>query len=114
VPARNGNGDLLQATFNARVPGESHLSVGDSGGPVFIKDGRVWKLAGINFGVDGPFNTTNSGTGFNAAIFDARGLYVETTTGWELVQWPRAYPSAFYATRISSRTNWISGILSQP
>ena len=114
VPAGNGNGDLLRVTFDARVPGESHLSVGDSGGPLFIKDGRVWELAGINSGVDGPFNTTGSGDGFKAAIFDARGLYVETASGWMLLQGPRPIPSAFYATRISSRTNWINRILTQP
>jgi hypothetical protein len=115
VAGGQGEGDVLRATFNKPgVASEGQLSSGDSGGPVFIKDGRFWKLAGVNYAVDGPFNTTNSGTGFEAAIFDARGLYVETTTGWTLVQGPTPVRSSLYATRISSRAAWIQSIISQP
>ena len=110
-----GQGDLLQVKFNAHgVPSEAHLSSGDSGGPVFIKDGRYWKLAGVNYSVDGLFNTNSSGSGFSAALFDVRGLYVQQPTGWLLApDWPARLPSSFYATRISSRTNWINSILLQ-
>ena len=49
--------DLIYATFDQHVqpndrPNESHLSVGDSGGAVFLNDNGVWKLAGINYAVD--------------------------------------------------------------
>src|SRR4051812_12078862 len=69
--------DYIYATFDATgSPNEAHLSVGDSAGAVFIKDGTVWKLAGINYAVDGPFYTTNTGDGaFNAALYDSRDFY---------------------------------------
>lgn len=41
-------GDQLYALFDqAGLPQEAHISGGDSGGAVFLRDGRVWKLAGI-------------------------------------------------------------------
>ncbi|HEY7091381.1 MAG TPA: hypothetical protein VH518_25010, partial [Tepidisphaeraceae bacterium] len=47
-----GDQKLLTFDFDASGgPNESILSVGDSGGGVFIQSGGVWKLAGINFGV---------------------------------------------------------------
>src|SRR5437762_2953945 len=67
----NTAGGFLQATFDQNGGGnECHLSNGDSSGAVFIRDGSVWKLAGINYGLNGPYNTTNTGSGFPAAIFD--------------------------------------------
>jgi len=51
-------GELLQANFVAAGRNEAQLSGGDSGGAVYIKDGKFFKLAGINYAVDGPFNTT--------------------------------------------------------
>jgi len=112
-----GVGEMLRVSFNAGAGrNEADLSVGDSGGAVFIKDGKAFKLAGINYSVDGPYNTTNSGPGFEAALFDQRGLYVWTSPGvWTLFP-ARAgnIASSFYATRISSRVAWINGILSQP
>jgi len=40
---------------------------------------RLWKLAGINYAVQGPYNRNEFGDGFNAAIFDLRGLYLRMT-----------------------------------
>jgi hypothetical protein len=109
-----GRGQLLQALFNAGGRNEADLSAGDSGGAVFIKDGRVFKLAGINYSVDGPYNTTNSGTGFDAALFNQRGFYLQTTDGgWEPVPKTAKSPGSFYATRISARLSWISNIVNQ-
>lgn len=110
-----GLGDLLQATFDAGgVANECHLSNGDSGGAVFIQDGSVWKLAGINYAVDGPYNTSATGPGFSAAIFDARGLYTQdAATGvWqpESTVGPPV-PGSFYASRISSHVAWIDSVL---
>ena len=105
-------GTLLRATFDASGGiNEAHLAIGDSSGPIFINDGGVWKLAGIAAAVDGPFNTTNAGAGFNAAIFDVRGLYAGGTGNWSLVTGSSPVPSAFYATRISIRTSWMDGIV---
>jgi len=116
VPGDVGSGDLLEMVFKAKSAASGvHLSSGDSGGPVFIKDGKFWKLAGINYAVDGPFNTTDSGAGFDGAIFDAGGLYVGDGTNWTLIPDLHAkIPTAFYSTRISSRTNWVNSIIQQP
>jgi hypothetical protein len=102
-------GDLLQAAFNADGgTNECHLSTGDSGGALFIKDGPVWKLAGINYGVDGPYNTTGADPGFNAAIFDGAGLYEKGIADMWL---PANGPGSFYATRISAHLGWINGVI---
>ncbi len=102
-------GDFLMCNFDADGGAdEAHLSTGDSGGGVFIQDGAIWKLAGINYSVDGPFNTGTNGPGFNAAIFDQSGFYPGGAGAWAL---QTAGASAFYATRISSRTSWINSVV---
>lgn len=107
-------GEVLRASFNAGARNEVTLSAGDSGGAVFIKDGKIWKLAGINYAVEGPYNTTNSGAGFNAAIFDSRGLYVtDGGGGWQLFS-GRPTTGNFYVTRISSHVTWINSVLAIP
>ena len=106
-------GALLRAAFDSPGwPDEAQLATGDSGAPIFIHDGTDWRLAGVAAGVDGPFNTTNTGDGFAAALFDARGLYFSPTppTAWQLIGGPVAVPTSFYATRISTRAAWIDGI----
>lgn len=112
----NGVGEQLKMPFNAGAGAEeATLSEGDSGGGVFIKDDSAWKLAGINFAVDGPYNTTNTGPGFQAAIFDEGGLYIGGEGQWTLARdLAIDLPGAFYATRLSSRWSWINGILTQP
>ncbi|MGI8433068.1 MAG: hypothetical protein ACR2MW_12355 [Chthoniobacterales bacterium] len=93
---------------------EATLSSGDSGGAAFIEDGGVWKLAGIHYAVDGPFYTDANGNGgFNAALFDARGLYVadEAHPGqYVLVSGSAPVPAGFYPTRISSKLAWIYSV----
>lgn len=107
-------GEVLRGSFNAGGRNEATLSTGDSGGAVFIKDEKVWKLAGINYAVEGPYNTTNSGAGFNAAIFNLRGLYVtDGGGGWQLFS-GKPITGSFYATRISSHVSWINGVLAMP
>jgi hypothetical protein len=120
---QNGNGilatgpigEVLQATFDANAgANECHLSTGDSGGALFIKDGAVWKLAGINLAVDGPYNTSNSGPGFDAAIFDERGLYTTNSIlgGWDQVlNIGPAQPGSLYSTRISAHVAWINSVI---
>jgi hypothetical protein len=106
-------GDFLQCDFNASGGAdEAHLSVGDSGGGVFIKDGAVWKLAGINYSVDGPFSIDGSGAGFFAAIFDEGGLYQTEGTNWvQTLDGPIDVPSSFYSTRVSAHQTWITNTL---
>jgi len=107
-------GSLLKVEFNrSGLTNEAHLSMGDSGGAVFIQESNTWKLAGINYLVDGPFSmdgTTN--TEFDAALLDMRGLYVGGGTDWTLVaDGPTDVPSAFYATRVSRFADWIRSVI---
>jgi hypothetical protein len=108
----NGN-SLLAAQFNHIGGTEAHLSTGDSGGAVFIQDpaDNVWKLAGINFAVTGPYFTSLFGEGlFNAALFNQTGFFIESaaTPG---VFIPAAGSGEFYATRISARMDFIQGVV---
>lgn len=108
-----GVGELLTCTFDRGAgSNECHLSLGDSGGAMFIQDEGVWKLAGINRSVDGPFSNAVAGTEFSAAMVDGRGLFelVDSTNG-ELRAGSQPAPSAFYCTRISANMDWISSVI---
>ena len=109
-------GDMLQATFDANgLTDEAHLSVGDSSGGVFIQNGGVWKLAGINYAVEALFNTNNVGGGFLAAATDKGGLYSGGQGNWQQTpDLPADLPSVFYATRIASKLAWIQSVLAAP
>jgi hypothetical protein len=112
-------GSLLYSLFEAQDPvsgnpNEADLGQGDSSGPVFINDGSGWKLAGVAAAVDGPFNTTDSGSGFNAALFDASGLYIADDASWLYIPGPGPVLTGFYATRVSVRAAWIDSIAPQP
>jgi hypothetical protein len=106
-------GQLLYALFNSSGnPDQCQLAVGDSSGPVFINDGSGWQLAGIAAAVDGPFYTTIGGSGFDAALFDARGLYyIDGNGDWDLISGRSPVPSGFYATQVSVRAAWIDSIV---
>jgi hypothetical protein len=97
-------GSLLYCDFdNPGIADECHLSVGDSGGGMFVLEDGLWRLAGINLAVDGPFRTSPGGTDLNGPFFDLGGLYVKNGTVWELI--PDGIPnipSSFYCSRISA------------
>jgi hypothetical protein len=107
----SGMADLIRVAFDqAASVNEACLSGGDSGGAVFIQDQAIWKLAGINYGVDGPYRSSETDLkSFNASLFDQSGLYIQVKETWTLIT--NAVPGAFYATRISSRADWIQGIV---
>jgi hypothetical protein len=109
-------GVLLFSSFSpSKDPNEADLAGGDSGGPVFIKAGGSWELAGVAAGVTGPFNDTNAGSGFGAAIFDVRGLYSRDAAGrWQRVEGAEAVATGFYASRVSIRIAWIDSVLRMP
>ncbi len=113
-------GDLLTATFSASgTAEEATLSNGDSGGGVFVNDGGVWKLAGINYSIDGRFDTNNitgDGSDFDAALFDRGGLYQGSDAfGWSYIpDLPPDNPSSMYASRISTNAAAISSIAVVP
>jgi hypothetical protein len=107
-------GALLRVPFdNNGGSNEGHLSVGDSGGAVFVYDMATnrWELAGINLAVDGPFSTSSTGANsFNAAMFDSTGLFVDGGSG----SWVAApNPSGFYATEIAAHRQFIESTVMQ-
>jgi hypothetical protein len=106
-------GNLLRFGFTGTGgPNEATLSGGDSGGAVFIQNGGVWKLAGINYSVDGQFSYTGvNGSGFNAAIADARGLYFGQDGNWQLVGGTNPVVSSFYATSIADNLGFLDGLI---
>ncbi len=112
----NGTNDLLVLDFNSKgLPNECTLSGGDSGGSLFVQAANAWELAGINILVDGPFNTSTNGGGFQAAVFDARGLFVKNDTNWQaLAAFGPEIPASFYCLRLSLFSGWISNIISAP
>ncbi|MDQ6808548.1 MAG: hypothetical protein M3Z64_03865 [Verrucomicrobiota bacterium] len=102
--------ETLYALFDqAGLPNECHLSGGDSAGGVFLDDGGVWKLAGLNYDIDSFASGPDAGGPFNAAMFDERGSY---TAAGMLVTGDAPVPSGFYASRISTRVAWITSIIS--
>lgn len=113
-------GDLLTASFDASgTSEEATLSVGDSGGGVFVNDGGVWKLAGINYSIDGDFDTNNvvgDGSEFQGALFDRGGLYQGSDAfGWTYIpDLPLNNPSSMYASRISTNAASIMSIAVVP
>jgi hypothetical protein len=110
-----GIGQLLRATFDFGVgDNEAHLSTGDSGGAVFILDGGTWKLAGINYAVDGPYSTSPTETTFRASLFDQGGLYLGGASRQFIPDQDADLPSAFYATRISANLDWINAVIPEP
>ena len=111
LPGDPGVGELLFCNFNAQaLPDECHLSVGDSGGGMFVLENGLWRLAGVHYSVEGPFRHDSSEVPFDAALFDIGGLQVENS-GWMLV--PDAdedVPSGFLSSRISSSLAWIRSV----
>jgi hypothetical protein len=101
--------DRLYALFKqAGFLQEATLSGGDSGGAVFLNDGGVWKLAGINSDVDHFASGPDGGGPYEAAYFDERGSYRSDGT---LVSGDTPVPSGFYLARISARVAWINSII---
>ena len=111
-PGGAGYGELLYCDFDQPgVANECHLSIGDSGGGLFVLENGLWRLAGINYAVDGPFRLNSTETGYHAALYDAGGLEYENPPGWtSLPETAENVPASFYSTRISVSLPWISGI----
>jgi PKD repeat protein len=117
INAGAGVGDLLYETFTRTAnSNECHLSVGDSGGALFVQDGSTWKLAGIHYAVDAPFSTNGvNGSGFEAALMDYGGLYTGGDGNWTFQSnTPADKPSGFYSTRVSSHIAWINSVINAP
>jgi len=105
-------GHLLGAEFNHNAGvNEGMLSGGDSGFGLFILDAGVWKLAGVNSCVDGPYSLqANFSNAFNAALYNEDGYYGDYFTG--IV--PMSGSGMFYTARVSSSMGWIQDIAAVP
>ena len=117
----SGAGTLWVANFDGTggTDFEAGLSVGDSGGGMFINDGGVWKLAGVNYSVDGFFDTNDvigDGTDFSASMMNMRGFYVGSDGGtWSQVpQGPGDVPSGMYFSSVTANATAIQSIISVP
>ena len=97
---------------------EAHLAAWDSGGGMFINDAGVWKLAGVNYSVDGPFDVEGDGgaNDFDAALVDRGGFYEAADDDqWNFIpDEPQDNPSAAYGTRISQRIDFIATAVPEP
>jgi len=113
-------GNLLVAGFDA-ISGlqEATLSPGDSGGGMFINISGQWFLAGINYGVDGFFDTNNTlgdESSFGAALFDKGGFYEgNDADGWFFrTDTATDKPAKLYASRLSDSAFEITTITGVP
>ncbi len=108
---RSVNGaPYLYATFTHNAgSNECALSTGDSGGAAFIEEDGVWQLAGIHYSVDGHFNTTNTGDGFDASLYDAYGLYIGKSPNWTLIT--NHVASGFYSSQVPAHYSWITNVI---
>ena len=111
----NGGSDLgalLYCDFDKPgIVDECHLSTGDSGGGLLVLENGLWRLAGINYAVDGPFREGAAGAVFYAALFDKGGLEYADGPNWVSV--PEEIdniPSKFYSARISASLPWILSV----
>ncbi len=85
-------------------PNEAILSRNDSSGGVFAQSASgQWKLIGVNLGVDGAWSFTANGAYFDAALFDARGLYVGAAADHQYLPYSAdPLTASSYSTRVSS------------
>ena len=105
-------GEFLYCDFdNPGVAGECHLSTGDSGGGLFVLEDGLWRLAGVNYAVDGPFRDGPTGSPFYAALYDAGGLQYFDGTNWTTIpDQTENIPTSFYCSRIAASLASITGI----
>lgn len=106
---------LIYFEFNAGAGrNESTLTVGDSGGGVFIQSDGLWKLAGINAGTTTPWHLDESGIPggqFDAAIFDAGGLWFGANDPKFITDEATDIAGYAIASRISTEMAWIQSVI---
>ena len=111
----SGYGEHLYATFDRNgITNECALTVYDSSGGMFIKDGTTWKLAGIHHAISTDFVSTNGvdGSGFYASLVDYGGLYYGGDGNWTLITNQVAdMPAFFISTRVSVRVAWVNSVI---
>ena len=75
-----------------------------------MEDG-VWKLAGVHYGVDGPYGYTSGGSTFNAALSDRGGMY---RSGVLFADNAADNPGVAYSTSIAPNLSWINSVVAVP
>lgn len=108
-------GELIGATFDRNgLANEAGLASCDSGGGMFLRQGKVWKLAAVNFGAGGQFKKTEDDETFFANMLDVGGFFVETTEDdpqekiYEFFEdQDEDIPTNIWGTRLSYRLDWI-------
>lgn len=114
------SGNFLGFNFNSVVGQSATYSLGDSGGGLFLKDtDGVWKLAGVNYAVDGNYSLKPESDYFSAAMYDARDYYVggPGANNHSFVSHPtpdQQLPQSAYASRVSDRLGFINGATGVP
>jgi len=104
-------GEFLQCDFdNPGMADECHLSAGDSGGGVFVLENGLWRLAGINCGVDGPFRVSEAVPAeFQAALYDCGGLQIKDGNTWlSIPNGAQNVASSFYSSRVAASLAWLT------
>ena len=107
------DGVLAVAAFdNNGDPDECMLSVGDSGGPGFIRTGSGWKLATVNYSVDPAkfTSSTNPVSDFYASLYDYAGLHYYDDNGGRHYKPLEVSPApcVMVNTRTAKRVEWIT------
>lgn len=113
-----GNQQIYAAFENFALNDEAGLSLGDSGGAWFIRDGQgLLRLAGISEAVTGPFQRDDGfgspdGLPFTAPLFDIGGLWFGQPGSAVLIaENPVNTPAIAIAARVSNRFSWIASIV---
>jgi hypothetical protein len=108
-------GDFLQydfknnPTYTANGTTDSNecaLTIGDSGGGVFIDANGTWQLAGVNYGFDGVYTDPKGQDLFYGSLYNQDGYYAPDSMGGYTLVTNGAYESS-YATRLSTKSNLI-------
>lgn len=95
---------------------EGILATNDSGGPVFMQEGGVWKLAGINYAI-GPKDVreTQSGPTLEAAVYDYGGLYLDVGGTWTLQSAAGGdKPAISYSSSVPANSTWVQSVITVP
>lgn len=108
------SGTVLQARFDSDgLPDEVHLAQNDSGGGAFVlDDDGIWKLVGVNYYVDGPYDLDSdheNGNEFQAALFNEWLIYEQGRNSWDLNT--SATQGRLTMTSVRERVDWIDSII---
>lgn len=115
----NGGAAGTQLAWDFDVGGganEGVLATNDSGGPVFLQEGGVWKLGGINYAV-GPVlvRETQSGPTLEAAVYDYGGLYLDVGGTWTLQSAAVGdKPAVSYSSSVPANAPWVQSVITVP